>query len=171
MNDGELDLLLREMCEEELPAGALAAVRAGVRTRIRARRRWWLAAWLWAPAAVAVAVLAIAVFVPSVLRPVRGPEVARRTPSVPEFAFERVVPPAIHHKNTVIPPRAHRENTMISPLAHGESAAKSRFAHGVNVVMPRSGEAAEERTEFIKMYTDDPDVVILWAMNSKGETR
>jgi hypothetical protein len=171
MNDGELDLLLREMCEEELPAGALAAVRAGVRTRIRSRRRLWLAAWLWAPAAVAMAVLAIAVFVPSVLRPVRGPEVARRSPAVPEIAFQRADPPAIHRKNTVVSPRAHRENTMISPLAHGENTAKSRSVHGKNAVMPRSGEAATERTEFIKMYTDDPDVVILWAMNSKGETR
>jgi hypothetical protein len=160
MNEGELDLLLREMREEELPAGALAAVRAGVRERIRSRRRLWFAVWLWAPAAVAVAALAIAVFVPSVLRPMRGPEVARRGPSVPEFAFERAVPPAIH-----------RKNTAISPLAHGERAAKSRPVHGENAVMPRSGEATVERTEFIKMYTDDPNVVILWAMNSKGETR
>jgi len=171
MNDGELDLLLREMREEELPAGALAAVRAGVRTRIRSRRRLWLAAWLWVPAAVAVAVLAIAVFVPSVLRPVRGPEVARRSPAVPKIAFQRFPVPAIHRKNTVISPANHRENTVKSPWAHREITAKSRSTHGVNVVMPRSGEAAEERTEFIKMYTDDPDVVILWAMNSKGETR
>jgi len=160
MNDSELDLLLREMREEELPAGALTAVRTGVRERLHSRRRLWLAAWLWTPAAVAVAVLAIAVFVPSALRPVRGPEVALRGPVVPEFAFERAIPPAIH-----------RKNNAISPRAHGENIAKLRSAHGENAVIARSGEAAEERTEFIRMYTDDPDVVILWAMNSKGETR
>jgi hypothetical protein len=171
MNDSELDLLLREMREEEIPAGALAGVRAGVRTRIRARRRLWFAAWLWTPAAVAMAALALAVFVPSVLRPERGPEVALRAPSVPEIAFQRAVPPANYRKNTAISPRTHRENTVISPLAHGESTAKTRSTHGENTVIPRSGEAATERTEFIKIYTDDPDVVILWAMNSKGETR
>lgn len=159
MNDGELDLLLREMRDEELPAAALAAVRAGVRERLHARRLWF-AAWLWAPAAVAVAALAIAVFVPRVLGPVRGPEVARRAPSVPEIAFQRIPPPAIH-----------RRNTVISPANHYEITAKSRSPHGENAVIPRSGEAAVERTEFIKMYTDDPNVVILWAMNSKGETR
>jgi hypothetical protein len=31
--------------------------------------------------------------------------------------------------------------------------------------------AAEEQTQFIHIVTDDPDVVILWALNTKGETR
>jgi hypothetical protein len=171
MNDRELDLLLREMRDEELPAGALVAVRAGVRARIHARRRLWVAAWLWAPAALAVAALAIAVFVPNILRPMRGPELARRTPGVPEIAFQRFPAPANHRKNTVVSPANHRENTVISPWAHREITAKSRSTHGENAVIPRSGEPAVERTEFIKIYTDDPDVVILWAMNSKGETR
>ncbi|MGD0580533.1 MAG: hypothetical protein ABSC08_16600 [Bryobacteraceae bacterium] len=159
MNDSELDLLLREMREEELPAGALAAVRAGVRERIHARRRWWFAAWFWAPAAVAVAALVVAVFVPRV-RPVHGLEVALRSPAVPEFAFRRAAAPAMK-----------RENAGVSPHAHRGNSAKPRSAQGENKVMARSGEPQEERTEFIKMYTDDPDVVILWAMNSKGETR
>ena len=38
-----------------------------------------------------------------------------------------------------------------------------------SVLVARSEGAAEERTEFVKIFTDDPDVVILWAMNTKGE--
>jgi len=149
MNESELDLLLGEMRDEELPAGALAGVRARVRERLHARRRLWVAAWICAPAALAVAALAIAVFSPNILRPVRGPELARRTPGVPEIALQRFPAPAIHREITT----------------------KSRATRGENAVIPRSGEPAVERTEFIKIYTDDPDVVILWAMNSKGETR
>jgi hypothetical protein len=33
------------------------------------------------------------------------------------------------------------------------------------------GPAREEQTQFMRIITDDPNVVILWAMNSKGETR
>ncbi|MBI4889484.1 MAG: hypothetical protein HY821_02590 [Acidobacteria bacterium] len=29
----------------------------------------------------------------------------------------------------------------------------------------------EKETQFVKLVTDDPDVVILWAMNSEGEDR
>ena len=119
----------------------------------------WIAAWFCAPAALAVAALTVAVVVPR-MWPVHGLELALRSPAVPEIAFHRAAPAAVKRENAGSSPRVSRENS-----------AKSRSVHGENAVLARSGEAAVERTEFIKMYTDDPDVVILWAMNSKGETR
>ena len=173
MNDSELDQLLRSMRDEELPAASLAAVRTGVRERLRARRRFWFAApagaKIWAPAAVAaLAGLAFVVGVPQ-LRPVRGPEVARRAPAVPEMVFRRGAASVVHCDNTVKSPVAHREDAAISALARGKKAVKPPFAHGEVTVTAHSVTPPEERTEFVKIFTDDPDVVILWALNTKGE--
>ncbi|MGO9241303.1 MAG: hypothetical protein ACLQBJ_10880 [Bryobacteraceae bacterium] len=157
MNDSELDRLLQALHSEELPAAALAEVRAGVREKL-ARRRMRFAAWLWAPAGVAVAALALIVLTPA-FRPAPALKVAVRAPAGPGIEMLRKAP-AVPLENAAIAPRASRGNSV-----------KTRPGDGENRALARSGEPQQERTEFIKMYTDDPDVVILWAMNSKGETR
>lgn len=54
--DEDLDLALRELGDQELPAAALAAVRARVLECVeRPRPRWWM--WAWAPALGLLAVL------------------------------------------------------------------------------------------------------------------
>lgn len=51
--DEDLDLALRALGDEDVPAAALAEVRSRVLDRVeRPRARWWM--WAWAPAAGAV---------------------------------------------------------------------------------------------------------------------
>lgn len=51
--DEDLDLALRELGDEDVPATGLAEVRSRVLERVkRPRVRWWM--WAWAPAAAAV---------------------------------------------------------------------------------------------------------------------
>lgn len=172
MNDSELDLLLGEMRDEELPAGALAAVRARVQDKLlQRRRRIRLAAWLWAPAGVAVAALALIVLTPG-FRPAQVLKVAVRTPAGPGIEMLRKAP------GRVVEARAgggRKAGNRGSAPARAETTAGNRQGAGPRrdgeALPARSEHAAGERTEFLKIYTDDPGVVILWAMNSKGETR
>jgi hypothetical protein len=57
--DEDLDLALRELGDQELPAAAVTAVRARVLEAVeRPRLRWWM--WAWAPALGLLAVAFLA---------------------------------------------------------------------------------------------------------------
>ncbi len=155
--DRELDRLLTDLRDEELPESALAATRSGVHARIRAGKRQ-RAAWTWVSLAAAAAVVWFAAVVVRV-RPVEQlPVVALRAPQVPEAEFQRGV--------DVGGPKVPRGLKSAPQRAAGlklRAALKGRPIE--------RGDLGTEKTEFIRIMTDDPNVVILWALNSKGETR
>jgi hypothetical protein len=157
--DRELEAALAALRDEALPESALASVRAGVRTRILAgrRKRVWTT---WLSLAAAAAAMWVAVSIPwsVAMLPLAPP----RSPEVASIAVTR---PAIGPKRgsaTVSLNAAARE-------AMPRTAAIKRVRRDVD--NPPSEAPREERTQFMRIITDDPNVVILWAMNSKGETR
>ena len=160
--DRELDAALAALRDEALPESALASVRAGVRQRIQAgrRKRVWTA-WLSLTAAAAAAWIAIAIPWTAATLPLASP----RTPQVDSMALARPLP--------------LRAEARLKP-GRSLKAAPPRDASSRSMVLEKvrggrhttpSEPAREEQTQFIRIITDDPNVVILWAMNSKGETR
>ncbi len=156
--DRELDRLLRDLRDEELPESALAATRLAVHTGIAAgkRRR---AAWTWLSLAAAAAAVVWFAAVVVRVRPVeRLPVIALRAPQVPEAEFER----GVGVGGTKVP-----RGLKSAP----QRAAGLKFRAALEGRPIGRGDLGTEKTEFIRMMTDDPNVVILWALNSKGETR
>ncbi len=135
-NGDDLDLALRELRDEELPLGAVEAVRARVMAEVAApRRRWWM--WAWAPALAAM--LLIIWLIPR--------------PAVP--------PPPVIAKAPAAPP-----HSIAGTAATGNESRHIVPATGRERVKP-----VAPASEFVKLVTDDPDVVILWAMNSEGDSQ
>jgi hypothetical protein len=169
--DRELDRLLRELRDEALPESALEATRVGVRARIAAgRRRRAVAPWL-ALAATAAAALWFTVIVVREPLPARLPVVAFRTPAVPEAEFQRGVSDA---RSRLSGGSARGNSAMLrAGVESYRSVRRSRsVASNRSAGQDRTAKEPEaEETQFIRMVTDDPNVVILWALNSKGETR
>jgi hypothetical protein len=157
--DRELDAALAALRDEALPESALASVRVGVRKRIQAgrKKRVWTA-WLSLAAAAAAVWVAVSAPWSVAMLPLAAP----RSPEVASIALKR---PAIGSKRgsaTVSLNAAARE-------AMPRTAAIKRVRRDRNIRPPEP--PREERTQFMRIITDDPNVVILWAMNSKGETR
>ena len=157
--DRELAAALAALRDEVLPESALASVRAGVHAGIQSgrRKRVW-AAWLSLAAAAAVVWVAVALPWTLATLPLRTP----RAPEVAEIALAR---PAISLKQgsatesfDAAPRRAKRRATAIEKVRRD----------GKNTLLEPS---REEQTQFMRIITDDPNVVILWAMNSKGDKR
>lgn len=149
--DDDLDLALRELKDEELPLGATEAVRARVLSGISkpSPRRWWL----WALVPVAAAALVLVAIIPFGTKPVAPPPLIAKAPAVPKLLTLLPVPrPA-----PALKPVTAR---AVRPQPKAEPAGQSQ------PVLSAPGE-----TQFVKLITDDPDVVILWAMNSKGAER
>lgn len=135
--------LLREAHAEPLDDAACAAVRARVLSELERRpaRRWWLAL-----AAVCLAVLMVAVFT---IRtgPVRRETVASRTAPPPRIEIPKPVeaaPPAV-----VV--RVHHRRPRRQPGMEAEKA--------------------EDKPVVVKMVTDDPDIVIYWITDTRGEPK
>lgn len=123
-NEDDLDLALRELRDEELPAAALTQVRVRVLAEVRpARSKWWR--WAWVP--VLAAGLAVVTFVPRQVSPVAPPPLIARAPAAQPLS--RPVP---------------RRPKSIPPMPD---------------------------TQFARILTDDPNVVILWALNTEGESQ
>lgn len=160
--DRELDAALAHLRDEPLPESALASVRAGVYERIQAgRRKRVFMAWLSLAAAAAVAWIAIAIPWTQATLQLASPH----APQVDSMALARPVP--LTEKARLKPGRSLKAAPPrgASPqLAALEKVRKERS-------IPPPEPAREEQTQFMRIITDDPNVVILWAMNSKGETR
>jgi hypothetical protein len=160
--DRELDAALAALRDEALPESALASVRAGVRERIQAgrRKRVWTA-WLSLAAAAAVAWIALAIpWTASMLR-LASP----RAPEVASIALAR--PATLREEARLKPGRSLKAAPPRDASSRSMALEKVRSERHATPPEP----AREEQTQFMRIITDDPNVVILWAMNSKGETR
>ncbi len=84
----------------------------------------------------------------------------------PALAAGLMVWAAIPQEPKLAPPpvlaRAPEAPSLERPVAVVKKPAARRVA---------PVETKEQQTQFVKLVTDDPDVVILWAMNSEGEDR
>jgi hypothetical protein len=130
----------------EVDPVAYTAVRARVLAAVRPRRRF---AWLWAAAAGAVAACAALVWFAADFRaPVLLPEVAHKVVSPPPTAPSRL-----------------RLGTEPRALASGfrDGASAHRRARDRRLV------ARTEPLTAIKLLTDDPNVVIIWLVDKKGD--
>jgi hypothetical protein len=174
--DRELDAALARLRDEALPESALASVRAGVRERIEVgrRKRVWTA-WLSLAAAAAVAWIALAIpWTVSTLR-----LAAPRTPDVASIALARPASSMTAGSGGIAEPSVMQPEARLKPGRSLKAApprgASSRAAALEKVRrepgIPPPEPVREEQTQFMRIITDDPNVVILWAMNSKGETR
>lgn len=157
--DRELAAALAALRDEVLPESALASVRAGVHAQIQSARRKhvWMA---WLSLAAAAAVVWTAVAIPWTLATL--PRIVPRAPEVASIAFAR---PAIEPKQSSarvsFDSAPHRTVPQTAPI----KPVRERWKN------PPLERPREEQTQFMRIITDDPNVVILWAMNSKGETR
>lgn len=160
--DRELDAALAGLREEALPESALALVRAGVRERIQAgrRQRIWTAL-LSLAAAAAVAWIAIAIPWTAATLPLTSP----RAPQVDSIAL--ALPSTLREEARLRPGRSLKAAPPRSASSRSMALEEVRGRRHTTPSEP----AREEQTQFMRIITDDPDVVILWAMNSKGETR
>ncbi|QOY91739.1 hypothetical protein [Paludibaculum fermentans] len=143
-SDDDLDFALRDLKDAELPLGATAAVRARVLAEVsKSARR---SRWVWALAPVAAAALVLLAVVPFDTKPVAPPPLLAKAPAAPRLNSRPPVDaPAV---------MAKASKTQLKPAAGAQPVP-----------------AAPGDTQFVKLITDDPDVVILWAMNSKGAER
>lgn len=177
--DRELDRLLRGMRDEALPEIALDSVRSGVRARITAgqRRR---TAWTWLSVAAVAAGLWFAVVVIRAPRLARLAVIALPTPGIPEAEFQRGVAGLVRPRQIDSPSRASRSGRQraVSGILRVDAKGNPDLRRSTAVASGRrtkeSPPAADPNTgetQFIHIVTDDPDIVILWALNSKGDTR
>ncbi len=135
--------VLRDAHAEEPATAHFAAVRARVLSELgRDRRPWWSGGWALGLAAAALAVL-MAVWMRPPRREVPPPEIAR------------VSPPA----GVPVPaPKAPRP----APVPHVSRRAQPR--------LPQLKPAMEPvKPLVVKLVTDDPNVVIYWITETRGE--
>lgn len=171
--DRELDRLSRELRDEALPESALEAVRSGVRTQIATGKRRRMA-WMGLGLAAAAAALWFAAIVVREPPLARLPVVAARTPVVPEAEFQRAVAAARSHLSGGVSGRQREDARTLRAEAGSYRAARSSTGVAAIRSVRKASPATEPKTgdtQFIQMVTDDPNVVILWALNSKGEIR
>jgi hypothetical protein len=173
--DRELDAALAALREQALPESALALVRAGVRAGVRERiqagrrKRIWTV-WFSLAAAAAAAWIAIAIPWTLATLPLASP----RAPEVASIALARPASPMTAGSSGAVQQEARlkpgRSLKAAPPRwASSRSTALEKVRSERRATPPEP--AREEQTQFIRIITDDPNVVILWAMNSKGETR
>ncbi len=144
----ESQAALKDWGDAAVSEADLAAVRAGVEARIadEGRRQWWWV-WAWVPAAAMAAVL-VAAFVWA-SRPVERLEIAvhARVPAAPALLAEARRPA---RKARVV-----RE----VPARHPAPPVASEAPKAPVEVEPLK----------VKFLTDDPDVVIVWLIDRKGD--
>ena len=140
----EIENNRKALAEVTIPATAFDAVRLRVRSEIQAKKRrnaWW--AWSAVAAAAGVAILCV-----SLILPTTQPSV---TPKLPHIAAHQ---PRIEQRPVTVPVvrRTHRVRHMPS----GRLAVKTAPAQQSDPLV-------------VKMLTDDPNVIIIWLVNEKGD--
>jgi hypothetical protein len=145
-----LDKSLRQLAAEDPPAEALAEVRSRVLDQVRPKRRPWL--WYLVPAAAAAS-LAIWFALPRpAATPARPPvEIAAQAPATaaPE-------PPLTGPSKPDEPVRRPRPSRPASTQIAQAAAAKTFQPR----ILPTGS------PDFVQIESGDPNVVILWSMNS-----
>lgn len=135
--------LLRAAHAESVEPGHLAAVRARVLSQIEHQHRpFWRKAWVYAVAAAAVVLWVVA-------------------------------RPGVKPRPTVAMVTPQRQAAVAPPIAPPVEAAAARPAPGrrkpaAKAVLP---ELKPAETVLVKLETDNPDVVIYWIAESKGESK
>ena len=147
--------LLREAHREPIAPAHYAAVRARVLAELgRERRPVWWPVWGWGLAA-AVAVVAVMMFP----RPVGRASRPAFLPSAPVAQVSRPATPPKSH-TAIAKPAAHRRHpTLAQVKQEGRRTHEGRGYPG-----PPHLEAVT-----IKLLTDDPNVIIYWIADRKGE--
>jgi anti-sigma factor RsiW len=140
--------LLRETHAEPVEAAHYAAVRARVLSELeRGRRPWWRQAWVYAMV-VAAMVVSVAVWPRAPKRiAVVNPPMASPVPPVPSVAQIKL--------GTVSERPALPRHRRPSPKS------------AVEVIAVKVEKPAEPLV--VKLLTDDPDVIIYWITDTKGE--
>jgi anti-sigma factor RsiW len=142
--------LLREAHQEPLAEAHFAAVRARVMGRLESRQRpWWKRAWVYGFTAAAAGALILASLY-------TGPHLVQ-TPRTPVA----IVTPA----PVLAPPRVEAPAALPAPLP---------VAVAPHRLVPRRPSPAPPTVnpagpEMVKLMTDDPDVVIYWLFEKRGE--
>ncbi len=152
--------LLLSAHEEPIAAGHYTAVRAGVLARLERERRPWRR-WMWAPA-LALGLAVAGVFV--AVRPARMPEItvaAPRYPEPPAVAVGTPEPVAPGERNR---PRGAGASGTAPPVAASPRVPAAAQGHG-----PETSALVDPLV--VKLITNDPDVVIYWIADRKGEAR
>ncbi|MBZ5724413.1 MAG: zf-HC2 domain-containing protein [Acidobacteriia bacterium] len=147
--------LLRAAHQEPLAPAHFAAVRARVLAELAGERRaWWRRAWVYGLAGAA----AVALLVALAGRPGRAPQPVRR----PEIAVTR--PPAEPPKVAVA--EAAPEPKPVPRVRHGRRAGPGPAPQPVQLALARPPE-----TMTVKLVTDDPNIVIYWITETRGEQK
>lgn len=138
--------LLREAHAEPLDASAFAAVRARVIGELERRPagRWWLVLAAACAAALLVAIFAIRT------APAPRQTVALRTAEPPRVEILRPAEPSPAPAPAVVV-RVHHHRARRRP--------------------PLESPKAEEKPLVVKMVTDDPNIVIYWIADTRGELK
>lgn len=145
-----LDKSLQQLASEDPPAEALAEVRSRVLDRVRPKRRPWL--WTLVPAAAAAS-LAIWFALPRpAATPVRPPvAIAAKAPATPPAA------PAESAQPIPAPPVRRPRPVRPAPAQIAKVETAKTFQPRI---LPTGS------PDFVQIESGNPDVVILWSMNS-----
>jgi len=140
--------LLRETHREAMPEAHFAAVRARVLAELgRDRQPVWRRPWAWVLAGAVAAALVALVFAPGRQQP--APRTATARPAAPAIKPAVSEPPA-----------------RPAPVAR---VARVRSSRRKPVVVRPIENGPPGEPLLIKLYTDDPDVIIYWIADRKGE--
>lgn len=145
-----LDKSLQQLAAEDPPAEALADVRSRVLDRVRRKRRAWR--WYLVPAAAAASLALWFALPRPAATPVRPPiEIAATAPATPPAAPAESVQP--------IPAPPARRSRLARP-----APAQIAKVESAKTFQPRILPTGSP--DFVQIESGDPDVVILWSMNS-----
>jgi hypothetical protein len=151
--NGWLDKSLQQLAAEDPPAGALAEVRLRVLDRVRPKHRAWL--WYLVPAAAAAS-LAIWFALPRPsITPAHPPvKIAAIAPAPPAAA-----PVKLQQPRATSPVHAARRTRPArpAPIQTAQIETAKRFEPKI---LPTGS------PDFVRIESGDPNLVILWSMNS-----
>ncbi len=154
---------MRAAHREELAEAHFTAVRTRVRAKLETVP-WWRSRWLRAAAvgAVACAVLWLAMMNWSVHKPEPPPQVAFARPPVPAMA------PGLPLRN-LLPYGRRSERGRARQLAEERKQAAAVLSRPALLPVRRRPAPSDEESLTVRIVTDDPDIVIYWITNPKGE--
>jgi anti-sigma factor RsiW len=149
--------LLREAHAEPIPEAHYAAVRARVLAKLEGRQPAWRRLWAYGLATAAVAVVVATLWLRPVSRPVPPPEVAVVRPPVPVGQASR---PAFLLSGGAVSKKRLRKA--------GQEARPTSLAQSL-VAQPNPSEPQPAEALVVKLFTDDPSVIIYWIADKTGD--
>lgn len=145
-----LDKSIQQLAAEDPPADALAEVRSRVLDQVRPKRRAWL--WYLVPSAAAASLAIWSALPRPTATPARQPvEIAAKAPAPPVAAAPE--PPRTEPSAPSEPVRSPRPARIESARIETAKIFQPR-------ILPTGS------PDFVQIESGDPNVVILWSMNS-----